>query len=86
VDEADLEHARGQGRQEGEDPHVHGRDAARRERLALDVYAHAAKRLAHAAGKKRVSASARVCGQRTLEVRVKRLRGAGAFRLAISTP
>jgi hypothetical protein len=51
----------------------------------LDVLSPTATRLAQASGRN-VSASAAICGQRALRVRVNRVSGAGAFKLAISLP
>jgi hypothetical protein len=53
-----------------------------RERLGLDVYAPSAKRLAHGGAK----ASLTICGQRAVRVRVRRVSGAGAFRLTVAKP
>ena len=41
--------------------------------------------IGHASGKN-ATASATVCGDRALRIRVNRLSGAGAFKLAISRP
>ena len=56
------------------------------ERLSVDVFSPSSRRLAHAAGKKSVSASTTICGERAVRVRVSRLAGAGAFRLALARP
>jgi hypothetical protein len=55
---------------------------ARGERVGLDVYAPSAKRLAHAG----TNTSVTICGQRAVKVRVRRLSGAGAFRLSVAKP
>ena len=54
-------------------------------KFRLDILSPASKSLAHRSGKS-PSASALVCGDRALRVRVNRISGAGAFRLAISLP
>jgi hypothetical protein len=51
----------------------------------LEVLSPTATRLARASGRN-VSASAAICGQRALRLRVNRVSGAGAFKLAISLP
>jgi hypothetical protein len=54
-------------------------------KFRLDILSPTSKSLAHRSGKS-PSASALVCGERALRVRVNRVSGAGAFRLAISRP
>jgi hypothetical protein len=56
------------------------------ERVSVDVLSPSSKRLAHAAGKKSLTASTTICGERALLVRVTRLAGAGTFRLALAKP
>ena len=54
-------------------------------KFRLDILSPNSVSIGHASGKN-VSARGTVCGERALKVRVKRLSGAGAFRLAISKP
>jgi hypothetical protein len=54
-------------------------------KFRLDILSPQAASLGHASGKK-ASARATVCGDRALRVRVARLSGSGAFKLAISHP
>jgi hypothetical protein len=55
-------------------------------RVALDVYTTRPKRVAHLTGRKTLSVSRKVCGQRTLRVKVRRLSGRGTFQLVASIP
>jgi hypothetical protein len=59
--------------------------SAAKARFRLDILSPAGNRLGRASGRN-ISASTTVCGDRALRVRVNRLSGAGAFRLAISRP
>jgi hypothetical protein len=54
-------------------------------KFRLDVLSPNAKSIGHASGRN-VTASATVCGERALRLRVNRVTGAGAFRLTISRP
>ena len=54
-------------------------------KFRLDVLSPNARSIGHASGKN-ATASATICGERALRVRVNRVSGAGAFRLAISRP
>jgi hypothetical protein len=54
-------------------------------KFRLDILSPNSVSIGHASGKN-VSARGTVCGERALKVRVKRVSGAGAFRLAISKP
>jgi hypothetical protein len=50
------------------------------------VVLQATKQLTHASGGSRVAASATICGQRTVKIRVTRTAGAGTFRLVVAKP
>jgi len=54
-------------------------------KFRLDVLSPSARSIGHASGRN-ATASATICGERALRVRVNRVSGAGAFRLAISRP
>ena len=54
-------------------------------RLALDVLA-ASKRVLHAAGAGTLARGTTVCGTRSYQVRIRALKGYGAFSLAVSKP
>ena len=54
-------------------------------RLVLDVFA-ASRRIAHAAGTSAVARSTTICGPRSYRIRVRALRGNGAFSLVVSKP
>lgn len=58
--------------------------AAKGERVSFDLLS-SSTRLVHRTGRT-LSASTRVCGQRTLRARVTRLAGSGRFSLAVSRP
>ncbi len=54
-------------------------------KFRLDVLSPNARSIGHASGRN-ATASATICGERALRVRVNRVSGAGAFRLTISRP
>lgn len=54
-------------------------------RVRIDLFSASRARLAHKAGKSG-SVSTTLCGQRAVRVRVRRIKGAGSFRLTISRP
>ena len=57
--------------------------SASKAKFRLDVLSPNAKSLAGASGKNK-TVSTTICGERALRVRVNRVSGAGAFKLAIS--
>jgi hypothetical protein len=54
-------------------------------RYSLDVLS-GTTRLGHSAGARLLGSSTSVCGQRTLRIRVRALKGSGSFSLALSKP
>jgi len=54
-------------------------------RYSLDVLS-GTTRLGHKTGARLLASSTTVCGQRTLRVRVRALKGNGSFSLAVSKP
>jgi len=59
--------------------------AAKGERVRLDVLSGSSTPLVRKLGRT-ISGSATICGQRTLRVRVTRVAGSGAFRVAVTRP